>query len=319
MVCGKGAFGCPDPLQYICSQNLQILQPGMNNFTISDIENLTRIKAHTLRIWEQRYNLLVPKRTETGHRYYDGEDLKSILRVAWLYHHDYKISRISKMSLEEIREKALGLDNNSIGPEQLLNRLLESSIDFNEQEFMQTLDQSIAQQGFQSTMLQIIFPFLKKLGLFWLTGHVIPSQEHFASALIIRKLLYETDQLPQQLNTGKRKVVLFTPVGEHHEIPLLFVRYLMKKTGIRMAYLGANIPVETLKDYCIKKKQVTEIYFHLITNLTRTDLTVYLEQLHREIPEVGIYFSGIRPDITSRLPDGVYYLDSQEAILNYTR
>ena len=291
----------------------------MNNFTISDIENLTRIKAHTLRIWEQRYNLLVPKRTETGHRYYDGEDLKSILRVAWLYHHDYKISRISKMSADEIREKALGLDHTPLAPEQLLNRLLECSIDFDESSFIQTLNQSIQQQGFSATMLQIIFPFLKKLGLFWLTGHVIPSQEHFASALIIRKILFETDQLPQPIYTGKRKVVLFTPLGEHHEIPLLFVRYLMKKNSVRVAYLGANISNEILKDYCTKKKLVTELYFHLITNLTRTDLSDYLQQLRKDIPGVMIYFSGIRPDITFRLPPDMYYLDSQEAILNYTR
>lgn len=291
----------------------------MNNFTISDIENLTRIKAHTLRVWEQRYNLLQPKRTETGHRYYDGEDLKLLLRVSWLYHHHFKISHIARFSEQEMKEKALGLESTPLAPEQLLNRLMEVSIDLDEEGFRATLDRAIQQQGFQSTMLSVVFPFLKKLGLFWLTGHVIPSQEHFASAIIIQKILTETDALPMPLALqSKRNVLLFTPTGEHHEIPILFVRYLMKKSGLPFTYMGSGVSLDTLKEYCTKK-QVSELYFHLITNLTRKDLVTYLQELQAIAPGKPVYFSGLRPDVEVALPEGVHYLDSQEAILSYTQ
>ncbi|MFM7840040.1 MAG: MerR family transcriptional regulator, partial [Chitinophagaceae bacterium] len=202
----------------------------MNQFSISDIENLTRIKAHTLRIWESRYDLFVSKRLPSGHRYYDGEDLKKMLLIASLYYNGYKISQIAAFSEAEIRQKTLVLDEPTADPEKYLNSLMEASLDLNHAGMAALLNTMVAQLGVERMISHVIFPFLKKLGLFWLTGHVLPSQEHFASSLLMHCLLREIDALPSPVKSPtQRNILLFTPQGEQHEIPLLYTYYLLKK------------------------------------------------------------------------------------------
>jgi DNA-binding transcriptional MerR regulator len=289
----------------------------MNHFTISDIENLTRIKAHTLRVWEKRYHLISPKRTESGHRFFDGEDLKTMLRIAWLYDNGHKISQIAKLSQDEMRNRALGFDDKEIGPEQFLNTLMEASIDLNHELLNKTLGDAADQLGFEKMILKVAFPFLKKIGLLWLTGHLIPAQEHFASSIISHKIIAETDRLPPAaVPMEKRTVLLFSPPGEHHELPLLFVQYLLRKNGIPTYYFGPGIKSSLLREFCSEKK-VHEVYFHLITNLTRIDLYSYLNELSELLPQQRIYFSGIRPGVEKRLPERVTYLDNNESIMKY--
>src|SRR5260221_12743693 len=161
----------------------------MNAFTIRDIENLCGIKAHTLRIWEQRYQLLCPKRKAGTHRIYDNNDLKCLLRIAFLYHHGHKISAIARMDDKERCQLTLALGRSSDSYEIFINQLTEASIDFDQDMFDRILHNVILHMGFEKAITRVVYPFLDRIGLLWLTGNVIPAQEHFASALIAKKML----------------------------------------------------------------------------------------------------------------------------------
>ena len=289
----------------------------MNSFTIGDIENLTNIKAHTLRIWEQRYGICSGKRKDSNHRYYDGDDLKQILRVAWLYHHGFKISHIACLTPDEIREKALKTKGDDGGYASHINQMLEASIDFDTETFNKVLENAFKSFGVENCVLEVVFPFLNKLGLFWLTGHVIPAQEHFASAIIIQKLLRAIDEIPSA-ETGKtnRNVVLFTPVGEHHEIPLLFMRYLLRKNRVPHVYLGAGIKMEVLDYYC-RHRQASQLYFHLITNLTRLDINEYLQKLSGHFSNKEIFCSGVSLNAVGHPPGNVRILRKNEDLRQF--
>jgi DNA-binding transcriptional MerR regulator len=263
----------------------------MNLFSIRDIENLTGIKAHTLRIWEQRYNLFCPKRKESKHRFYDCEDLKYLLRIAYLYNHGHKISQIAAWSPEEIAKMALDAPPDAENYEIFINQLTEASIDFDQHRFEKILHNLVLHAGVEKSMTCVLFPLLKKIGMLWLTGSVIPAQEHFASALIIKKMMVAIDGLGRPVYTGGRRVLLFTPSGEHHEIPLLFMQYMLKKQGVPVVYVGKNISLTMLQQICAHQP-CTQLYFHIITNLIKCDMHAYLEKLSTMFPDKEIVFSG---------------------------
>jgi len=285
----------------------------MNHFSIRDIENLTQIKAHTLRIWEQRYQLINPKRKASQHRYYDNEDLKYILRISYLYHHGYKISYIASLNEQEIKKLALeihpGADNNAI----FINQLLEASIDFDNAAFERILDNAIHHAGFENCITGVVFPMLTKMGILWLTGNVIPAQEHFASGLITKELLYRIGELKQIHPRTDKKVLLFTPVGESHEIPLLFMHYVLKKNNIPVIYLGTNVCLDVLQTIC-RQQCVTHLYFHLITCLTRCDINGYVHKMASLFPGNTIVFSGSMIDEVQQVPSNVQPLRTSNDI-----
>ena len=263
----------------------------MNTFTIRDIQNMSGIKAHTLRVWEQRYGLIMPKRKESKHRFYDNDDLKQILRVAYLYRNGYKISRIASFSSDEIQRLALEIEHQGSPYESYINQLIESSIDFNELEFDRLMDKLILNLGFEVSILNVVYPLLEKIGLLWMTSNVIPAQEHFISQIIRRRILVATNQLPKLTSRDNRKIVIFAPKGEMHELPLLFVQYQLKKHGIPSVYFGTHRARTTIGDYLLRHR-ATHIYFHLITYLSDCDLDTYLRQLCEAFPEQKIVVSG---------------------------
>ena len=288
----------------------------MNFFSISDIENLTGIKAHTLRIWEQRYSLLNPRRKESKHRQYDNEDLKYILRVAFLYHNGYKISRIASLSEDEVKKLALDTTSGKENYQVFVNQLTEASIDFDQPRFEKILHNLILHLGFEKTVVQILFPLLNKIGLLWMTDKVSPAQEHFASALVVKKILVATDGLDNSSEEGPRKVLLFSPEGEHHEIPILFMQYLLKKNGVSCVYVGKNAGLEVLRDFCLQH-QITQIHCHLVTNLLSTDLNAYLAKLSHEYPDKEISFSGPQARKVDSPPPNLRILRDADAMLAF--
>lgn len=287
----------------------------MNFFSISDIENLTGIKAHTLRIWEQRHNLLNPKRKESKHRLYDNEDLKYILRVAFLYHNGYKISKIASLSEDEIKKLALDTTSGKENYQVFVNQLTEASIDFDQVRFEKILHNLILHLGFEKTVIQILFPLLNKIGLLWMTDKVSPAQEHFASALVIKKILVATDGLEKPgSEEGAKKILLFTPEGEHHEIPILFMQYLLKKNSVSHVYAGKNVGIEVLRDFC-KQHPITQLHCHLVTNLLSTDLNAYLSKISLSFPDKEILFSGPQARKVDSPPPNIRILKDAEAML----
>lgn len=216
----------------------------MSTYSIKDLEQLSGIKAHTLRIWEQRYNLLSPKRTDTNIRFYDDEDLKLILNVALLNDNGFKISKIVSMERAEIRDEVMRLTERSLTHDDQIHALTISMIEMDEERFDKILSTNILKLGFDQTMMSIIYPFMSKIGVLWQTGAINPAQEHFISNLVRQKLIVAIDgQI--HTNTGK-KFLLFLPEGELHEVSILFASFLIKNKGHKVIYLGQNTPTEDL-------------------------------------------------------------------------
>jgi MerR family transcriptional regulator, light-induced transcriptional regulator len=262
----------------------------MQQFTIRDMEHLCNIKAHTLRIWEQRYDLFRAKRKESQHRIYDNEDLRQLLRIAFLYHGGWKISRIAALNSEAIREAVLAFPSAQTVYDQHIIRLLDAVASFDEPSFSDMLQGLINKEGLENTVLKMCYPFLQRVGLLWMTSNIIPAQEHFASYLIQHKIIAATDNLPQPPAVPERCAILFAPPGEHHELPLLFLHYLLRKNGWSTIFLGANQQAQAWPETLTQK--ATHLFFHLITNLTGFEVDEYLEMICKKYPGKTIVATG---------------------------
>ncbi len=263
----------------------------MAKYSIKDLEHLSGIKAHTLRIWEQRYSLIDPKRSDTNIRFYSQSDLKLILNVSLLKANGHKISKIAKMSNEEMFEAVLSVTDNGSDFSDQIYALTLSMIDLDEQRFEKIISSNTLKFGFESTMLNIIYPFLSKIGIMWMTDAINPAQEHFISHLIRQKLIVAIDGQYATLETGAKRCMLFLPEGELHEISLLFANYLMRSRKHKTAYLGQNMPFNDLKmAFNLYKPN------YLMTIITTRNPNIspqaYLENLSTEFPDIPILVSG---------------------------
>lgn len=252
---------------------------------------MTGIKAHTLRIWEKRYNFLQPKRKGSSHRYYDNEDLKYILKISFLYHNGHKISKIAFEKKAVIDELLFKEDNKKPSPQLYITRLVTAAIDFDGAVFDEVLSQAFEKFGTEACIKNIVYPYFEKVGLLWMTDNAIPAQEHFSSNMIRNKLIMAIDALKTPPKDRKNLILLFTPEGELHEIPLLFAAYLFKKSSKYFVYAGANISTEALDVICSSLRP-SLLYFHLITNFTKHSIDEYLESLSKKFPGIKIVMSG---------------------------
>ncbi len=220
----------------------------MRLYQITELEQLTGIKAHTIRIWEKRYNLIEPDRTSTNYRRYSDEQVKKLLNVTTLLSNGYKISKIAALSEKDFHLKVLELM--TTGKEDVIcttfiNDLLSAMIDFDEQAFEKTYSAVINRFGLFESMLTVFYPFLAKIGLLWTINDVSPVQEHFASCLIERKIMSATDGLPFAKGRKKKFLLLLVP-GEMHDISLLFANYIIRSKGHETIYLGQDVPYENI-------------------------------------------------------------------------
>ena len=197
-------------------------------YSIKDLEKLCGIKAHTIRIWEQRYSIVTPKRTKTNIRYYQDADLKLLLNVALLNKNGFKISKIAKMSKEEIADKVAAISEINFEYNTQLDALTISMIEMDEYKFDRIISTNIQQIGFERTVLEIIYPFLDKLSVLWLTGSVNPIQENFMSYLIRQKIIAAIDNEPFSSGKNVKKFMIYLPEGENQELSLLLMHYLLR-------------------------------------------------------------------------------------------
>lgn len=262
----------------------------MNSFTIKDLENLSGIKAHTIRIWEQRYNFIKPSRTDTNIRYYSSEELKKILNVALLNKYGFKISHIDKMAEGELKEKVLALSQAEAQMERIINDLIQCMIDVDTEKLEQILDKHIASKGIERTITQILFPFLQKIGILWLTNHINPAQEHLVSNIIRQKLIVGIDSIATSLKVNKT-VLLFLPEGEYHEMGLLFMNYLLRSRGVTTIYLGCSIPLRDV-EYVVKLKKPDYLYSHLTTVGQNFNFDKFISNITSKFSQVPIIISG---------------------------
>ncbi len=291
----------------------------MANYSIKDLEHLSGIKAHTLRIWEQRYNLINPKRTDTNIRYYDQEDLKLVLNISLLKDNGYKISKIANMSKEELHKEVLIVSEKTTSFADQIYGLTLSMIDLDEQRFEKIIASNTLKIGFERTMLNIIYPFLSKIGIMWLTDSINPAQEHFISNLIRQKVIVAIDGQYNEADQtdATQKYMLFLPEGELHELSLLFANYLIQARNNKVVYLGQNMPFHDLRAaYNVYKPD------YLLTVITsrpgELSAQEYLDALCEEFPDAPILVSGsqvIGEDL--ELADNIQQISNPNQLVNF--
>jgi DNA-binding transcriptional MerR regulator len=250
-------------------------------FSIKDLENLSGIKAHTIRIWEQRYTFLKPRRTETNIRFYCNRELKTVLNVSLLSKYGYKISHINRMSEDELASKIVTLSDREAQQARLVNDLIADMIDFDIAHFEQLLDGYILVHGIDKAITRIVFPFLDRIGILWLTNHVNPAQEHLVSHLIRQKLIVGIENAGTHKSTDKT-VLLFLPEGEYHELGLLYVYYLLRSQGVNTLYLGADLMLKDLEFVCQRRKP-DYLYTHLTAVAGNFNFERFLTRVSQQI------------------------------------
>lgn len=288
----------------------------MNAFTIKDLENISGIKAHTIRIWEQRYTFLNPQRTETNIRYYSNNELKTVLNIALLNKFGYKISHIDKMSSEEMKEKILSLSQIQAQQERLVNEMIHTMVDLRMDDFEALLDNFIMAKGIEKAITQIIFPFLERIGILWVTNHINPAQEHLVSNIIRQKLIVGIESTAPHV-THQKTVLLFLPEGEHHELGLLFMYYLLKSRGAKVLYVGANCPLRDV-EYVASLKKPDFLYSHLTSVAHNFNFEKFMVNLQNRMPDQNIILSGaLTQTYKKRVPPNISFKKSLSEVIEY--
>lgn len=248
-----------------------------NTFSIKDLENLTGIKAHTIRIWEKRYNLLQPKRTDTNIRYYDLSDFQKLLNVSYLNNNGYKISKIATIDDTKIPLLVKEVVENNNIENHAINSLKLAMLNFDQGLFYKTYKALKEEKTFEDIFYNIFIPLLEHIGLLWQTDTITPAHEHFISSLIRQKILINTELIQsEQVNTSTTTFVLYLPENEIHELGLMFVNYQLIKSGFHSIFLGQSVPTSNLKDLQIYYDDIVFISYFTIKP-SAEDFRKYLE------------------------------------------
>lgn len=260
-------------------------------YSINDLEKLCGIKAHTLRIWEKRYEIITPKRTAANIRYYLDDDLQKVLNIAFLNKNGVKISKIAKLSEKELVEEVSKYTDVDVTDDDKMDALIFAMIELNEYKFNKILDHNIKENGYEATMNEIIYPFMDKLSMMWMAGSVKGAHENFVASLIRRKTIIAIDQYSTTFNPKAPKFILFLPKEETHELSLLFLHFLLKKMGATVINLGTNVSLIDV----IESQQITnaEYVFTLFNDsFTEAPLQPYLDDISNHMKHCQVLISG---------------------------
>ena len=278
-------------------------------FSIKDLENLTGVKAHTIRIWEKRYKLLVPERTDTNIRQYDLVNLKKLLNITFLYKEGYKISKIAKFDEHEINNliESLAETNKEDFAQQEFKKAM---FDFDHHLFTKTYDKISAEKSFDEVFKTVFLPLLYELGVLWQTGTIDPSHERFISELIKQKIIINISRI-QATNTKKEvpAFALFLPQEEIHEIGLLYANYEIIAAGFNTVYLGTNIPLESLKHILKHYEDITFVSYFTVKP-DQESIYDYVERFQQIIGgdrKLNFWMMGwqVKQVISQKLPSNV--------------
>ncbi|KGL60745.1 transcriptional regulator, MerR family [Polaribacter sp. Hel1_33_49] len=233
------------------------------DFTIKDLENISGIKAHTIRIWEKRYNLLKPKRTETNIRLYTPGDLTKLLNIVLLNNNNFKISKIAELSDEEITLQSRELAFNTAINDEAINTFKLAMFQFDKVLFNNAYNTLLHKKTFREVFKDVFIPFLENIGLLWQTETLLPAHEHFISNLIAQKIQSNTEKLQYNINDTSKTYVLFLPENEIHELGLLYLNYELVLRGFHTIYLGQSLPLNNLNYFLESEREIC-----FITSLT---------------------------------------------------
>ncbi|WP_222983717.1 MerR family transcriptional regulator [Flagellimonas meishanensis] len=297
----------------------------MNNvkksFSIRDLENLSGIKAHTIRIWEKRYDLFSPERTETNIRTYDLANLQKLLNVTLLYNSGYKISKIAKLEEPQIPVMVREIVANNSKKSHAINAFKLAMVNFDQNLFFNTYTSLLSERSFREIFNEIFIPLLNELGLLWQTDTISPAHEHFITNLIKQKIYINTEKLQVLEPTKKDKVfVLFLPENEIHEIGLLYVNYEIALHGYKTVYLGQTMPIESLVDLL---KYYDNVHFisYFTVSPTKDELNNYFDQFTKALSPLGrckLYVLGhqIQYVVKDDLPENIKTFNSIEQLMD---
>ena len=263
----------------------------MAQYSIKDLEKVTGIKAHTIRIWEKRYGIVKPLRSDTNIRSYSDEDLRKLLNISLLNRRGIKISKLAKMTVQDIEEQVIDLAQQTEDSDSKIESLLMAMIDLDEERFLKSLNLSIRAYGFEDTFINILSPFLKKAGVLWMAGTISPAEEHFVSNLIRQKLIAEIDNLIHNVKSDSKRFLLFLPEGEMHELGLLFTSYLIQKNGHEVLYFGQSTPLNSVIQ-ASKRWGADSIIFSLVNSMAVRRMSAYLNDIKLAFPGKKIYANG---------------------------
>lgn len=262
------------------------------SYSISDLERLSGVKAHTIRIWEKRYGIISPARSGTNIRRYTNAQLRHLLNISLLNQHGFKISRIGDMSAADIEDAVIAVTReNAKGAEA---GLLLSLLDMSEQLFAQSFAQLTQQRGFEDAFINGIFPFFERIGIMWQVGTITPAQEHFFSNLVRAELIAATRQLPLPTPEGKPPVLLFLPEQELHEIGLLFYNYALRRRGYSTIYLGQSVPLDSLPAV-IASHQPAMVITGVTMEMTEKEFSLFARHISQLCAGQIVYFTGPVP------------------------
>ena len=256
-----------------------------NNFSIKNLEHLSGIKAHTIRIWEKRYNLFEPERTDTNIRLYNLENLQKLLNVTLLNNNGYKISKIASLSQQEINENVHKLTINKNADDWSLGLFKLAMINFDQRLFTKTFNDLLEQFSFSEIFKNVFVPLMNELGVLWQTNSISPSHEHFITSLVKQKIHAMCEDL-QQNSTRRtdRRFVLFLPDNEIHELGLLYLQYEVLNNGFQCVFLGQSVPIESLSNLIDIGEPITFISYFTIEP-AQDKIESYLNTFNSEIIE----------------------------------
>ena len=287
----------------------------MSKYSIKELEKLSGIKAHTIRIWEKRYRIVLPQRSDTNIRSYSDDDLKKIINVSLLNNNGIKISKIADLTAEELVKKVTELSESKSSADIHIDQLIVAMVDLDEENFEYILNGLILRYGFEKTIITVVYTFLQKIGILWQTGNISPAQEHFISNLIRQKIIVAIDSLPLAPKNRPR-ALLFLPEAELHELGLLFYYYLVKKEGFRTYYLGQMVPYKDVVALC----QSHDLKI-MVTAITSSPdghtIQEYLNKLCKEQPQCTILASGlILRKMAVKIPSNLHLFDNANELKN---
>ena len=265
----------------------------MDSFSISQLQQFSGVKAHTIRIWEQRYNALQPSRSEGNTRYYSGDQLRRLLNIVSLSGSDYKTSDLCKMTdaqLHRLLDKPLNeLHSASPSTEYFISQVISAAMRYSEEQFDKVFSGCILRYGLSGSYSKVIYPALVRLGLMWAKNELPPAQEHFITALFRQKFLAAVDVLPSPYDT-KKSWLLFLPEDELHETGLLFANYKIRLANKKVIYLGANVPFQSLSD-AINDINPANLLFFLIRKNDRENDVKFITALNKEFGAYKTYIA----------------------------
>ena len=266
----------------------------MNLFSISQLEQFSGIKAHTIRIWEKRYDALKPNRSEGNTRYYDNTQLKRLLNIVSLMDAGHKVSKLCSFSdeklFEVLNEKLNSSFSDNETTEYYISQLVAAGMTYDETHFDATFTNCLNKYGMKDTYLKVIYPLLFRIGLMWANDSMAAANDHFISNIIKQKLFSTINALPVAKNHSDTWL-LFLPENEFHELSLLFSNYLIKKAGKKVFYLGANVPIDMLK-VSVNQIAPTNLLFFLVHHDLVDDSQNYLNTLTENFKNSNIHLSG---------------------------